>query len=106
MPRACCRSESNFNFRGSRGLMAPRQRSMMKMNAKSRLGRQEAHSALAIENLFYLSQMVQVMAGDHPHHVGHALITTFLVHAVVFPQLARRGLQQRKVGLAKHAVDL
>jgi hypothetical protein len=28
------------------------------------------------------------------------------VHAVVFPQLAWRSLQQRNIGLAEHAVDL
>ena len=46
-------------------------------------------SAFTFQNPFHLLQMIQIMPGDHPHDVVDALITTFLMNAVVVPQLSR-----------------
>jgi hypothetical protein len=53
--------------------------------------------AFPFQDSFYLLQVIQVMAGHHAHNVGHGLITAFRMHAVVFPECFRNGLEQVQV---------
>src|SRR5713226_6988415 len=45
--------------------------------------------AALLRNLFHLPQVVQVVSGEHAHHVGDGFPASLLVHTVVFPEVFR-----------------
>jgi hypothetical protein len=55
------------------------------MQSKKSDLRSVCRSALALQNFFYLLQMVQIMPSHHPDYVAHAFIPALLMNAVVVP---------------------
>lgn len=49
-------------------------------------------SLTLLEDLLNLLEMVDVVSGNHSHHMVHAFVASFLVDTVVVPQLAGYSL--------------
>ena len=50
--------------------------------------------------------MVQVVSREHADDVGDGLLATFLMHAVVFPQVLRQSFEHGEIAFSQHAESL
>src|SRR5580700_7438817 len=60
-------------------------------------------ASAALRDLLHLTEMVQIVAGEHADNVGDRLLAALLMHAVVLPQILGQSLQHGQVVLPQDA---